>query len=77
VGYGFFFFLWLRFPLPVYAMLFSAGSLDGSLGGMMNGIACILHVLGLGVAYFGFREWKELGKGSEMRGTAGTCDHVW
>ncbi len=57
---GFVFLGCVRFPLPVYAMLFSVRSLDGSLGGTMNGIAPILQVLGFGgVACFGFREWKE------------------
>lgn len=59
---GFVFLGCVRFPLPVYAMLFSVRSLDGFLGGMMNGIAPILQVLGFGgggFACFGFREWKE------------------
>ncbi|KAJ0134754.1 hypothetical protein HZ326_22191 [Fusarium oxysporum f. sp. albedinis] len=61
-----------------YVMLFSARSLDGSLRGMMNGIARILHVLAFwGVCLLWFSGMERTGKGREMKGTVWTFGHVW
>lgn len=75
---GFVFLGCVRFPLPVYAMLFSVRSLDGSLGGMMNGIAPILQVLGFGGdCLLWFSGMERIRKGGEMKGTVWTFNHVW
>jgi hypothetical protein len=59
----------LRFPWPVYAMLFSARSLDGSLGGMVNGYcAHIICSRFLGICLLWFSGMEITGKGEERNG---------
>lgn len=75
---GFVFLGCVRFPLSVYAMLFSVRSLDGSLGGTMNGIfAHITSSRFWGGSLLWFSGMERIRKGREMKGTVWTSDHVW